>query len=63
MRQIIKLSPVESNTLEALALRGLSYGKMAKVASRLFGRRLARSTVQRHLYYRAKRQERKQSNV
>jgi hypothetical protein len=63
MRQIVKLSPVESNTLEALALRGLGYGRIAKVASRLFGRRLAKSTVQQHLYYRAKRQEKEMSHV
>lgn len=57
-RVVLLLEPNESATLEALRLRGLSLGKTARVASRLFGRKVAKSTVQQYLFYRARRQER-----
>lgn len=58
-RTIIRLSPKESATLEALERRyGLSYREIARVATRLFGRPIAASTVQQHLRFKARRQER-----
>jgi hypothetical protein len=57
-RIITRLSKRESDTLVALDRSALTYRQMAAVATRLFGRSIAASTVQQHLKFRALKEER-----